>query len=111
MGYTANAITDSLGRYNTGDFDLTALTPGEVGEQKDFWEREVTYRGEASLEDIFSKDKYLKYDLIASILVNQEKVPIDTLVEMYTSGVVKELRIKKKRYRVVGNTYLGMRKK
>jgi len=117
MGYSAQAITDSLGRITDGGFDLTNLSPAEAGERMDPWVREVTLRGTTTLNEVLTKDKYLKYDLLASILVNEEKVPLDTQVQLLTSGHIKEIRTLKsngetviRRYRCNGTTYLGSKK-
>lgn len=101
----------SNGKPTFGEFDLSNLYVDPAGERIDDWAREVTFQGSCTLQELFDNDKLIRYNLLASILLNDEKIDPNTPLDYYASGSVKEVRIGKtsykKIYRVVGNKYLG----
>jgi hypothetical protein len=110
---TAQQVTGVDGRYvgRFGGFDLSDLKPLLAGEGPDYWSRQVTYQGTCTLQQLFENDKLLRYNLLTSILLNDERIDPDTEVSYYASGNVKEVRVRKKAYRIVGNKYLGERRR
>ena len=107
---TANMTRGTNGRPLIGGFDLSNLTVQPAGEKIEYWNRQVSLDvEEIKLSDVLTNDKYLKYNLLANIMINDEKVKLDTVVSLYASGHVKEIRAKKKCYRCYGNKYLGNR--
>lgn len=111
MGFTAQATTGALGQRLLSGFDTANMTPMLAGEPIDLWDREVSYDMTGKLSDAVSgSGKFAKYNLLAYILVSREKLNADTEVEFYYSGLVKEIRVRKNRYRVHGQKYLGLRK-
>lgn len=111
---TANAVTGQTGHLLSSGFDTSDIRPLEAGYRISHWDRQVSYQGEDTLDNILTKDKYLKYNLIAHQL-KDDGVSLSETVEMYFSGKVKELRIHEGRqtvwrYRIYGDSYLGKRK-
>ena len=111
MGYKAGASTGILGQRLVAGFDLADLFINNVGERIQIWDREVTYKGTETLENVLTSDKYLRFNLLANILLRDEKVPLKTKVGLYASGNVRELRVDKKAYRCHGSKYYGTNKK
>lgn len=112
MAITAQQTTGSLGQRLVAGFDLSNVFVDNSGDRPiRVWEREVTYQGTATLDEVLSLDKYLKFDLLANILRGDEKLPLSTEVELYASGAIKEIRVGKKAYRCKGNKYYGTNKK
>ena len=105
---TAQQVTGVDGSRLRGGFDLSDLKPLLAGEGPDYWGRQVTYQGTCTLQQLFENDKLLRYNLLTSILLNDERIDPDTEVSYYSSGNVKEVRVRKKAYRIVGNKYLGL---
>lgn len=110
---TAQRTRGSNGRPTFGAFDLSNMYVDLAGERIDHWDRQVTYQGTCTLQQLFENDRLMRYNLLASILLNDEKIDPSTVVEYYASGNVKEVRFGKtsykKIYRIVGQTYLGKR--
>lgn len=108
---TVQRTRGSNGKPTFGEFDLSNLYVDPAGEGVDYWAREVSYQGTCTLQELFDSTKLIRYNLLASILLNDEKIDPDTEVDYYASGSVKEVRVGKtsykKIYRVVGNKYLG----
>ena len=78
-----------------------------AGERIDFWDREVTYQKTLPLAEAMSSDKMLKYNLLLSILINDEKLSPEREGRFYASGSVKEIRVGRTAYRIAGMKYLG----
>lgn len=99
------------GKPTFGEFDLSNLYVDPAGEMPDHWERQVSYQGTCTLQELFDNDKLLRYNLLASILLNDEKIDPNAEVDYLACGNVKEIRVGKtsykKIYRTVGNKYLG----
>lgn len=108
--FSAQATTDSLGRQMYGDLDFTNLRAAELGERKDPWERQVSFKEDVDVNTALTKDKYLKYDLLLRTLLNDGKISTNDIIALYTSGNIKEVRFGKTRYRTQGTKYLGGRK-
>jgi hypothetical protein len=110
---TAQRVRGSNGRPTWGAFDLSNLYVDPAGELIDHWDREVTYQGTCTLQQLFDNDRLLRYNLLASILLNDERIDPNTEIEYYSSGSIKEIRFGKtsykKIYRVAGQKYLGKR--
>lgn len=106
---TAQAVTGVDGRRLVGGWDRSDIRPHLAGETVEVWDREVTYKGDAILKDILAGTKYPAYNLLANILVNDEKVDKNKEVGVYASGTIKELRVGKKAYRSQGVKYFGKR--
>jgi hypothetical protein len=110
MSFTAAAVTGVLGNMLQDGFDLNDLTPMQAGEKVDFWDREVSFNFSGTLSDAFrNENKFSKYNLLATIMHTRENIPLNTPVEFFVSGAVKEIRIGKKRFRIVNSKYLGSR--
>ena len=109
MSYSAMAVTDSLGRGLKMGMDFSTLSVAEIGERIDPWVREVSYKGTTTLGDLFTSDKFLKFDLLARIVQRTGKVDMTDEITLYASGYIKELRFGKKKYRAVNSSYLGNR--
>ena len=111
MGYTAQATTGILGQRLMGGFDTANLTPMLAGEPIDYWDRQVSFDLSGTLQDALNASKkYAKYNLLAYILTSREKIDPKTEVEFFYSGHVKEIRIRKNRYRIYDKKYLGFQK-
>lgn len=104
---SAQATTGVTGERLCYGIDRSNCVPMDVGEPIRYWDREVTYNGDDTLYNVLTLDKYIKYDLLANILYNDEKISEHTIVSLYSSGMVKEIRIGKRRYRIHGKKYLG----
>lgn len=105
---SVNATTGERGNRLVAGFDFSNLKPQPSGEgPRDLWERDVSYRGEATLAEVLKSDKWISFDLLANIMKKDEKVKPSTEVSLYSSGHVKEIRVKKKCYRIYGKKYLG----
>jgi hypothetical protein len=125
MGYTANATTGVLGQRLIAGFDLANVFVDNMGEQIQVWEREVSYIGTATLDQILNSDElfelkeitmkqfrdFNKLNLLANIIVNDEKVSIDSEVQYFMSGNIREIRVGKIAYRSCGTKYYGTNKK
>jgi len=109
MSYSAMAVTDSLGRGLKMGMDFSTLSVAEVGERIDPWVREVSYKGKTTLSQLFTSDKFIKFDLLARIVQRTDKVDMNDEISLYASGYIKELRIGNKKYRTVNSSYLGNR--
>lgn len=105
----AFAVTGADGKRLVRGFDLSSVFVDSMGDKINHWDREVCYKGTATLRDVLKKDKYLKWDLLANILRKDEKVPLDTELDLFATGKVREIRIKKRQYRIYGELYLGKR--
>lgn len=110
---TAQRTRGTNGKPTFGAFDLSNMYVDPAGERIEHWDREVSYQGSCTLQELFDNDKLIRYNLLAGILLNDEKIDPSTPVDYYASGNVKEVRVGKtsykKIYRVVGNKYLGKR--
>ena len=110
---TAQRTRGTNGKPTFGAFDLSNMYVDPAGERIEHWDREVSYQGSCTLQELFDNDKLIRYNLLAGILLNDEKIDPNTPVDYYASGNVKEVRVGKtsykKIYRVVGNKYLGKR--
>lgn len=106
---TAQRTRGSNGKPTWGGFDLSNMYADPAGDRIDYWEREVCYKATDTLENVLSSDKYLKFNLLANILVRDEKIKPKTEVELFATGAVKEIRVGKRKYRTYGNKYLGKR--
>lgn len=110
---TAQRTRGSNGKPTFGAFDLSNMYVDPAGERIDAWAREVSYQGTCTLQRLFDNDRLMRYNLLASILLNDEKIDPNTELDYYASGNVKEVRIGKtsykKIYRIFGNKYLGKR--
>lgn len=108
---SANATTGVLGNPLYIGFDLNNLTPMQAGDQIDYWDREVSFDFAGKLYDPIacntSTRRAEKYNLLANILLDRENIHPNTDVEFYASGAVKEIRVKRTRYRIVNSKYLG----
>lgn len=108
---TVQRTRGSNGKPTFGEFDLSNMYVDPAGEMVDLWSREVSHQGSCTLQELFDSNKLLRYNLLASILLNDEKIDPDTPLDYYACGNIKEVRIGKtsykKIYRVVGNKYLG----
>lgn len=108
MSFTAAAVTGVLGNMLQDGFDLNDLTPMQAGERINYWDREVSFDFSGTLSDAFrNENKFSKYNLLATIMHTRENIPLNTPVEFFVSGAVKEIRVKKKRFRIVNSKYLG----
>jgi hypothetical protein len=68
----------------------------------DVWEKELKEaHKKVTLSEIFTNDKYIKYDLLATY-AHEEGVPMDAEVNLLVRGNVKELKWKKLAYRAKG---------
>lgn len=108
MGFTAQATTGTDGGRLSYGFDKSNIFVDGMGERMRTLEREVSYVGTTTLRDALTNNKYIRFNLLVNILKNQEKVPVATEVELYASGNIQEIRIKKKCYRIKGNKYYGL---
>lgn len=110
---TAQRTRGTNGKPTFGAFDLSNMYVDPAGERIEQWDREVSYQGSCTLQELFDNDSLIRYNLLAGILLNDEKIDPNTPLDYYASGNVKEVRIGKtsykKIYRVVGNKYLGKR--
>lgn len=117
---TAQATTGSDGKrlYGRHGLDLSNIFVDNMGERIDPWQREVTFQYEDTLENVTNPDipKYAKYDLLAWNLINEEGYGTETVVRMYASGKVREMRVAEasgvkyrvwRIYRMIGNVYYG----
>lgn len=108
--YTANMTRGSTGRPLTRGFDLSNLTVAPAGEKIEYWDRQVSLQvEEITLREVIASDKLIKYNLLANIM-KDEGVNLNEVVSLYACGYVKEIRVKKNRYRCYRNKYLGMQK-
>ena len=95
MSFTAAAVTGVLGNMLQDGFDLNNLTPMQAGERVDFWDREVSFNFSGTLSDAFrNENKFSKYNLLATIMHTRENIPLNTPVEFFVSGAVKEIRMR-----------------
>lgn len=105
---TAVQTTGGDGQPLVNGFDLSNLRRQESGEGKaNHWNREVTYRASCLLSAALVADKLIKFNLLANILIDDEKVNPNAVVDLYSSGAIKEARIGNTRYRLRGTQYLG----
>jgi len=108
---TVQRTRGSNGKPTFGEFDLSNMYVDPAGERISDWDREVSYQGTCTLQKLFENDKLIRYNLLASILLNDEKIDPSVELDYYACGNVKEVRIGKtsykKIYRIVGNKYLG----
>lgn len=105
----AFAVTGQDGKRLVRGFDLSNVFTDNMGERIQPWEREVCYKHTATMREVLKEDKYIKWDLLANIIRREEKIPLDTEVELFATGKIREIRIKKKHYRVIGHSYIGCR--
>ena len=109
--FSASATTDSLGRGLVMGMDFSTLSVAASGERIDPWAREVCYKVSTTLGELFTQDKYMKYDLLARIVQRENKeLKMTDSVSCFATGAIKELRIGKKKYRISNSDYLGSRK-
>lgn len=88
---TARATTGVLGQRLWGDWDLHDLRADNPTANLDVWDRELKEaHKKVKLEDIFTDDKYIKYDLLATY-AHEQGVPMDAKVDLYIQGNIKEL--------------------
>lgn len=106
---TAQRTRGTDGKPTWRGFDLSNMYADPAGERIDHWDREVSYKETTTLSSVLTENKYLKFDLLANILLRDEKIKPETVVELYANGMIKEIRIRKKKYRAYGYTYLGKR--
>jgi len=111
MGYKAQATTGILGQRLVAGFDLANVFVDNMGEQIQVWERQVSYVDTVTLEEVLTSNKLIRFDLLANILINDEKIPRDTEVGLYSCGSIKEIRVGKIAYRCKGAKYYGTNKK
>jgi hypothetical protein len=111
MSFKAQATTGVLGQRLIAGFDLANVFVDNMGDQIQVWDREVSYVDTVTLAEVLSSDKYIRFDLLANILVKDEKVSRKTEVSLYASGNVKEIRVDKLAYRCKGTKYYGTNKK
>jgi len=78
-----------------------------AGERVNLWDREVSYQTTMPLEEALVSDKHLKYNLLLTIMLNDEKVLASKEGRFYASGAVKEIRVGRTAYRIAGTKYLG----
>jgi hypothetical protein len=108
---SASATTDSLGRGLVMGMDFSTLSVAASGERIDPWAREVCYKASTTLGELFTKTKYMKYDMLARIVQREHKDIQNTdVVSCFATGAIKELRIGKRKYRISNSDYLGSRK-
>ena len=91
---SARATTGVCGQRLWGDIDLCDLLPDNMSTTLDVWEKELkdSHRN-VILGDIFSEDKYIKYDLLANF-AHEEGVPLDASVNLSIKGSTKEVKWK-----------------
>lgn len=108
---TAIMTRGTNGRPLVSGFDLSNLTVMPSGEPIEHWTRQVSLDvEEITLQKVLDSDKHLKYNLLANIMINDEKVSPSSVVSLYRSGKVKEIRHNKNCYRAYDKMYLGTRK-
>lgn len=119
MGYKAAATTGIGGQMLEfdGGWDRYNINVEEAGERIDYWDRQVSFDGTATIGEILDAERggLTKYNQIAFTVLNAKKldmkVSLDTEVELYYSGLIKELRVMKgrsgRRHRMHQNVYLG----
>ncbi len=101
---TARATTGCLGqRLWRGEWDLSDMVPDNPSTTLDVWEKELkeTHKS-VTLGDIFSDDKFIKYDLLATYAFD-EGVPLDAKVKLSIRGSLKELQWGKLAFRAKGS--------
>ena len=118
MGYKAAATTGVCGQVLEfdGGWDRYNMSVQEAGERIDYWDRQVSFDGTATIGELLaaSRGGLTKYNQIAFTVLNAKKlemkVSLDTEVELYYSGLIKELRVMSgrsgRRHRMHQNTYL-----
>ena len=109
----ARAVTGEDGQTLIKGFDLSNVFVDNMGETIKGWEREVEYKDTTTLRNIIEETgshiKFLTWNLLANIIEREYNIPLDTEVDLFVSGKVREIRIKKKQYRIFGDNYLGKR--
>jgi hypothetical protein len=109
--FSAEATTDTLGRELVMGMDFSTLGVEAIGERRDPWARDVSYKDSTTLGEMFTKTKYMKYDMLARIVQRENKGIQNTdVVACFANGGTKELRIGKRKYRISNSDYLGSRK-
>jgi len=113
--YSVNVIYGETGKRTWGGMDLSAGLQVQLAGESEIspWEREVSLQHESVLmKDVLELDKYIKYNLLASNVLNEKGVTENSRVDLLCSGHIKEIRIDgkvKKGYRSKGKVYLGKR--
>lgn len=109
---TANAVTGATGDRLVFGFDRSALFVDNAGEKLDDNTREVTYRGTFCIEDIlYSDDRtnarlFERFSMLAMrVMEDLSEKELLTPVELYSSGKIREIRVGRKRWRSVGNSF------
>ena len=86
------------------------MRPDNPTASLDVWEKELKEAHKnVPLDDIFTNDKYIKYDLLATY-AHEQGVPMEAKVTLYLQGNVKELCWKDKSYRAKGVNLYTKRK-
>ena len=110
---TARAVTGVTGAYLVRGFDRADMFVDPGGERIRIEEREVSFIGEFTMQDIlYSFDSknarvFERFSLLATRVQHEENIALNSVVGLYASGSVKEVRVGKKRYRSHGATYYG----
>lgn len=99
---SARATTGITGQRLWGEWDLNDLRADNMSTMLDVWEKELKeVHKRIKLDDIFTDDKYIKYDLLATY-AHDEGVPMEAEVNLSIRGSVKELKWGKFVYRAKG---------
>ena len=110
---TARAVTGVTGAYLSRGFDRADMFVDPGGERIKVEEREVSFIGEYVLEDVLysfdSKDARIfeRFSMLANRVQFEEDIPLDTVVGLYASGTIREVRVGKKKFRSQGSMYYG----
>ena len=110
---TARAVTGVTGAYLSRGFDRADMFVDPGGERIRVEEREVSFIGEFTMQDVLysfdSKNARLfeRFSMLASRVEDEEGVSLDTVVGLYASGTIREIRVGKKKYRSQGSKYYG----
>jgi hypothetical protein len=91
--------------------DFSTLRVEATGERRDPWARDVSFKDSTTLSELVTKDKYMKYDLLARRVQHEHKgIQMTDVVACFANGGTKELRIGNRKYRISNADYLGSRK-
>jgi hypothetical protein len=110
---TARAVTGVTGAYLSRGFDRSDMFVESAGERIKVQEREVTFLGEFTVEEVLysfgGKNERLfeRFSLLATRVQSELNLPLNTIIGLYSSGAVREIRHGKKCYRAYGSTYYG----
>jgi len=124
---TVNVVYGATGQRSMWrGFDLSNLSPEEIGERKNYWQRDVSWKLNCKLGDLLGDAEKIENDLgnkvsvigfsMLAHRVHSEGVNVTSDVAIFSSGRVREIRVnpnsrKPLVYRSYGDQFLGLKPK